>query len=148
MLSTPPSGTNCNLTVLTTETAIKHWPLIGPEIVRAVQCGDLDGEAIKSGVADGSIMVVQVTEAERLVMLLTLEIITTMIGGQWLRMMNIITCTGENIDGVYYHALEFIERLAEGQECDGMMLKGRPGWAKGLKPAGYRVAYQVMTRVF
>jgi len=147
MPDTQAPGTNCNIGVLTTESVLAHWDEVAPFISAALIYGETPLSEIKAGIEANKILAIQVLEGERLVAILTVEIVNTQLRGQMKRMLNSITCTGYAIEQSKEPVVDFLTDLARAEGCDGLMLKGRNGWGKRLKPLGYKVAYTVLTRV-
>lgn len=149
MCGTVAHGINFDMTLLTRETALDNWDVIGPQIERALYHGGQYSVRDYYEMVDmETAVVMQCTQGNRLVAIVVLEIIDNIIAGSFHRMLNVMAMAGEKaLDGIG-QILDFIEQVARAEDCDGMVVTGRKGWTRVLQPHGFSPALVTQYKVF
>jgi hypothetical protein len=104
-------------------------------------------EEVRAGIERETIVVFRVSNGADIANIGTLQISEMEIKGETRTMLNIITISGRIVESSLGAFVEFVSGLARAHDCYGVMLKGRRGWVKTLRPYGFRVNYMVMSRV-
>lgn len=116
-----------------------YWPTVEPLLEMALEHGDgdLTIEDVYSDLMDGT-QILLIAYNQGIKAAITMEIVT----GRRSRWLNVVLCGGEDSDEWLEEWKEAAEQIAEEQEAS-LMVTGRRGWLKKLKPFGFKEAYTV-----
>jgi len=140
-------GINCSFTALPAEAVWEQWPLIVSVLTPALARLDgdyLDMEMIRSGVADGRMLIAAGTDGEELCALAVLSIGDVIIAGELRRMLDVNALVADLRGDRLEQMIEWAEGLAREENCAGIMLRGRRGWQRRLR--AFRTANVVMVK--
>lgn len=149
MAGKPAHGLNYEMTLLDRQSAIEHWPVIGRLLLRAIQHGgQLSVRDYYEMVQSGDVEIMQCIDGDRLVAVMPLRVVEHIVDGAFHRVMEIMAIVGDDVKTAIGPMLEFIGKVARAEDCDGLVMTGRPGWLRWLQPHGFRPALHTQYRMF
>ena len=121
----------------------KYWDDIKPNIERALAfCNEeMDIDDVHSMIEDGSVLPLLVIENNKILSVVTLEIIQKPLK----KIVCIMTAGGEELDMWLEDILETVNELAKDQQADSIYINGRKGWLRKLNKFNYKHAYTVLS---
>ena len=99
-------------------------------------------DAVSEAVIKGTAMAVRVEYDDELLAVAVLEGMETKQG----RSINIWALAGERVAMWIDDFLTFVDEVARKFHCQGVIMGGRPGWQKKLKPQGWSVQSVIMRK--
>lgn len=116
-----------------------HWLKVKPLLESALEYGDgdLTIEDVYSDLMDGTQVLLVVYDGP-----IKAAITMEMVKGRRKRWMNTVLCGGSDTNDWLPEWMDAAEELAREQGAE-LMVTGRRGWLKKLKPFGFQEAYTV-----
>ena len=121
------------------------WPLVSGLLQKAINHsnGEMTPVDVLERMCAGSMLLVTITEGEKIVTALALEQRSFSSGK---KVLNLTLAGGEDLHKWMHQLDEITQNLAKDYGCDEIYIVGRAGWVRALRDIGFNKIHTVVTK--